>query len=132
MRDKLPTEHVIYFGIQAKKGKLDSAGASKGSNANVAEIHRQALMMLGHEIFDSDTNRKALVDHAFIVAGGEITKAARNWLGGVLDKSQRSQIMFIDREHILNLYTAHRLELPPKATAPVTDRWLSEDDEVPF
>jgi len=132
MRYKLPTEHVIYFGIQAKKGKLDSAGASKGSNANVAEIHRQALMMLGHEIFDSDTNRKALVDHAFIVAGGEITKAARNWLGGVLDKSQRSQIMFIDREHILNLYTAHRLELPSKATAPATDRWLSEDEEVPF
>jgi hypothetical protein len=54
MRYKLPTEHVIYFGIQAKKGKLDSAGATKGSNANIAEIYNQVLMMLGHEIFDAD------------------------------------------------------------------------------
>ncbi len=132
MRFKLPTEHIIYFGIQAKKGKLDSAGVSKGSNANIAEIYHQVLMMLGHEIFDSDTNRKALVDHAFIVAGGEITKAARNWLGGKLDASQRSQILFIDREHILNLYTGHRLSLPASAIPKSDNPWLSEEDEVPF
>lgn len=132
MRYKLPTEHVIYFGIQAKKGKLDSAGASKGSNANVAEIYHQVLMMLGHEVFDSDTNRKALVDHAFIVAGGEITKAARNWLGNVLDKSQRSQIMFMDRDHILNLYTAHRLALPKAAKPAKSAAWDFGDDDVPF
>jgi hypothetical protein len=29
MRFTLPTQHVLYFGIQAKKGKLDSAGASR-------------------------------------------------------------------------------------------------------
>lgn len=132
MRYKLPTEHIIYFGIQAKRGKLDSAGATRGSNANIAEIHNQVLMMLGHEIFDADTNCKVLVDHALIVAGGEITKAARNWLGGVLDKSQRSQIMFMDRDHILNLYTAHRLELP-RAAQPLADSaWSFEDDGVPF
>ncbi len=131
MRYKLPTEHVIYFGIQAKKGKLDSAGSSKGTNANMAEIYQQVLMMLGHEVFDSDTNKKALVDHAFIVAGGEITKAARNWLGGVLNTSQRSQIMFMDREHILNLYTGHRLELPRAALPAAADPWALDDD-VPF
>lgn len=70
----MPTKHIIYFGIQAKKGKLDAAGASKGSNTNVAEILNQALMMLGHEVFDPETSRRVLVDHAFIVAGGEITK----------------------------------------------------------
>lgn len=131
MRYKLPTGHVIYFGIQAKKGKLDSAGVSKGSNANMAEIYHQVLMMLGHEIFDHDINKKALVDHAFIVAGGEITKAARNWLGGVLDTSQRSQIMFMDREDILNLYTAHRFELPAAAKPDNTDPWSAEN-EIPF
>lgn len=88
-------------------------------------------MMLGHEVFDTDINKKALVDHAFIVAGGDITKAARNWLGGVLDKSQRSQVMFMDRERILNLYTAHRFELPKGAVLATTDPWLMEDD-VPF
>lgn len=44
-------------------------------------------MMLGHEIFDPETNRKVLVDHAFIVAGGEITKQAKNWFGEKPDAS---------------------------------------------
>ncbi len=134
MRYKLPTEHVIYFGIQAKKGKLDSAGASRGSNANISEIYNQVLMMLGHEVFDADSNTKVLVDHAFIVAGGEITKAAKNWLGGVLDNSKRSQIMFMDREHILNLYCAHRLELPRAAQPAADNPWSFDDsdDEMPF
>jgi hypothetical protein len=67
------------------------------------------------------------VDHAFIVAGGEITKAARNWLGGKLDASKRSQIMFMDRDDILNLFVANNLPLPAAALpAP------SLDDELPF
>jgi hypothetical protein len=132
MRFKLPTEHVLYFGIQAKKGKLDSAGMTKGTNVNIAEIYNQVLMMLGHEVFDSDTSRNVLVDHAFIVAGGEITKAARNWLGGRLDKSQRSRILFMDREHILNLYTGHRLELPRAALPAKLDTWSFDQNEIPF
>src|ERR1700757_5176731 len=76
MRFTLPTQHVLYFGIQAKKGKIDAAGSSRDSNRNIAEIHQQVLMMLGHEIFDPESSKKALVDHAFIVAGNEITKQA--------------------------------------------------------
>jgi hypothetical protein len=112
MKFTLPTLHVLYFGIQAKKGKIDAAGQSRNGSANIAEIHNQALMMLGHEIFDSETSRRVLVDHAFIIAGGEITKAARNWLGNKLDPSKRSQIMFMDRDDILNLYIATGLPLP--------------------
>jgi len=115
MRYILPTQHVLYFGVQVKKGKLDAAGVNKGSNANVAEIHNQLLMMLGHEIFDPETNRRVLVDHAFIVAGGEITKQAKNWLGQKLDASKRSQILFMDREDILNLYIVSNLPLPEGA-----------------
>lgn len=115
MRFVLPTQHVLYFGLQAKKGKLDSSGVTHGSNANVAEIYNQVLMMLGHEIFDAETSKKVLVDHAFIVAGGEITKAARNWLGGKLDASKRSQILFMDRDDILNLYVVSTLPLPAGA-----------------
>lgn len=47
-------------------------------------------MMLGHEVFDPEIGKRVLVDHAFIVAGGEITKQARNWLGNKLDASKRS------------------------------------------
>ena len=129
MRYILPTQHVLYFGIQVKKGKLDAAGSSKGANSNVAEIHNQLLMMLGHEIFDPETSRKVLVDHAFIVAGGEITKQARNWLGEKLDATKRSQILFMDRDDILNLYVTSSLPLPPGAMpAPSPD----VDDDIPF
>ncbi len=125
MKYTLPTQHLLYFGIQAKIGKLDAAGASKGDNANIAEVHNQVNMMLGHEIFDPETNRRVLVDHAFIVAGGEITKAARNWLANKLDASKRSQIMFLDRNDILNLYVVTNVPLP-SGTLPKTA------DEIPF
>lgn len=130
MRYVLPTQHVLYFGIQAKKGTLDSAGLSKGSNANVAEIYNQLLMMLGHEIFDPETSKKVLVDHAFIVAGGEITKQARNWLGGKLDASKRSQILFMDRNDILNLYITSSLPLPDGAIPTVEE--IFDDNDTPF
>lgn len=129
MRFTLPTQHVLYFGIQAKKGKLDAAGVSRDGGRNIAEIHQQVLMMLGHEIFDPEFSRRVLVDHAFIVAGGEITKQARNWLGGKLDATKRSQIMFMDRDDILNLFTVNNIPLPSGALP--SEAQLPSDD-IPF
>ena len=130
MRFVLPTQHVLYFGLQAKKGKLDAAGSTHGRNSNVAEIHNQLLMMLGHEIFDPETSKRVLIDHAFIVAGGEITKQAKNWLGGKLDATKRSQILFIDREDILNLYVVSSLPLPVGTKSPSFGPGV--DDAIPF
>jgi hypothetical protein len=42
----------------------------------------------------------------------EITKQACNWLGGKLDASQRSQIMFTDRDDIPNLFIVNHVPLP--------------------
>jgi len=131
MKFVLPTQHILYFGIQAKKDKIDAAGESKGHNSNVAEIHNQLAMMLGHEIFDPDTSKRVLVDHAFIVAGGEITKAARNWLGNKLDATKRSQIMFMDRADILNLFIVTNIPLPD-AAAPKPPSAQEGDDSPPF
>jgi len=128
MKYTLPTQHVLYFGIQVKKGKIESAGASRVDNANVGEILNQVTMMLGHEIFDPEIGKRVLVDHAFIVAGGEITKAARNWLGNKLDATKRSQIMFMDRDDILNLFVVTNLPLPGAAIH--AENTL--DDEIPF
>jgi hypothetical protein len=129
MKYVLPTQHVLYFGLQAKKDKIDAAGDSKAVNRNVAEIHNQILMMLGHEIFDPESSRRVLVDHAFIVAGGEITKGARNWLGNKLDATKRSQIMFMDRDDILNLYVVNNLPLPSDA---LPEPARMTDDDIPF
>lgn len=128
MKYTLPTQHVLYFGIQAKKGKLDASGMSKSNTSNIAEILNQVTMMLGHEIFDPELSRRVLVDHAFIVAGGEITKAARNWLGNKLDQTKRSQIMFMDRDDILNLFVVTNLPLPGKTH--LENRTLLDD--LPF
>jgi hypothetical protein len=124
----LPTQHRLYFGIQVKSGKLDAAGRSKGSNANVAEVHAQLMMMLGHEIFDPEIGKRVLVDHAYVVAGGEITKAARAWLGNAIDASQRRQIIFMDRDDILNLYVVTNLPVPGDAVRPLggLDPWAEE------
>jgi len=131
MKYTLPTLHVLYFGIQVKKGKLDSAGVGKEGSSNVAEILNQVTMMLGHEIFDPELNRRVLVDHAFIIAGGEITKQARNWLGNKLDANKRSQVMFMDRDDILNLFIVTNLPLPKDALPPAKALDVL-DDEIPF
>lgn len=131
MKFTLPTLHVLYFGIQAKKGKLDSAGMSKGGSSNISEILNQVMMMLGHEIFDPELNRRVLVDHAFIVAGGEITKQAKNWLGERLDATKRSQVMFMDRDDILNLFIVTNLPLPKDALPPPQAKG-GFHDEIPF
>jgi hypothetical protein len=128
MKHTLPTTHVLYFGIQAKKGKIDAAGVSRDGNSNIAEIFNQVTMMLGHEIFDPETSRRVLVDHAFIIAGGEITKAARNWLGNKLDATKRSQILFMDRVDILNLLVVSNVPLPSEAIP----GFALLDDDLPF
>ncbi|MFO1035969.1 MAG: hypothetical protein U1E45_03915 [Geminicoccaceae bacterium] len=128
MRYVLPTQHILYFGLQAKKGKLDAAGASRPGSSNIAEILNQISMMTGHEIFDPEVSRKVLVDHVFIVAGGEITKAARNWLGGKLDATKRSQVLFMERDDILNLFVVNNTPLR-KGVVPASKPL---EDEIPF
>ena len=122
MRYVLPTQHVLYFGLQAKRGKIDAAASGKYSSHNVAALHNQALMMLGHEIFDPETNKRVLVDHAFIVASGVITKQAKNWLGEKLDVSKRSQILFLDKDDILNLHVVGNV-IPPEGLTSRTPEW---------
>jgi hypothetical protein len=97
----------------------------------MAEIHNQAQMMLGHEIFDPEIGKRVLVDHAFIVAGGEITKAARNWIGNRLDADKRSQILFMDRDDILNLHVVSNMPLP-KGALPGPNAWDDIDEDGPF
>ena len=125
MKYMLPTGHWLYFGLQAKKGKLDARGRS---DANVSGILNQALMMLGYPIFDPDINKRRLVDHAIIAAGGGITKQAKNWLGERLDASQRSQVVFMDRVDMVRLFVLHSIPLPAQGTG----RSTNLEDDIPF
>lgn len=100
MKYQLPTGHWLYFCAQIKREKLDASGS--GGDRNVANVLTQAKMAFDNPIFDPDTNRKVLLDHMFIISAGEITKAAKAWLGEHLDTGQRRQIIFMDRDEFLN------------------------------
>ena len=127
MKYQLPTSHYLYFGVQVKRTKIDSAGKSK--NTNVSEILNQITMMLGHPIWDPETNRKYLVDHVFIISASTITKQAKNWLGQNLDQSARRHIMFMDRDDILNLAISTNLRIPNDES----DEPIPEPvDDIPF
>jgi len=121
MKYSLPTKHCLFFGCQIKKEKIDSSGSS---SSNVATILNQINMMLDHPVWDPESNRKQLLDHVYIISGGEITKQAKHWLGERLDASKRRHIIFMDRPELLDLAVANRIALPKSGT-------LSQDD-VPF
>jgi hypothetical protein len=120
MKYQLPTGHLLYFGLQAKRGKLDAAGRSK--NENVSEMLNQVRMMLDHPVFDPDANKRVLLDHVFVACGGEITKQAKNWLAHKLDADGRRRIIFMDREEIVGLCIGVNLSIPMGKA----------DDDLPF
>jgi hypothetical protein len=110
MKYRLPTSHLIYFGAQVKKGKLDAAGRTR--NENISEILAQVRMMFDNPIWDPETNRKNQLDHVFIICGGEITKQAKELLAEALDRESRRHVLFFDRSDILDLVVGTNLKIP--------------------
>ena len=60
----LPMQHVQYFGLQARRDKVDASGTTKDGNANVAETHNQVMMMLGHKFSLRSANGFSLIMHS--------------------------------------------------------------------
>src|SRR3546814_14352375 len=83
-------------------------------------------MMLGHQLFDPEINKRKLVDHAIIVAGGEITNQARNLLVEQLDQSSRREILFMERDDILDLYVVNNVSLPTSPQRRYNELTLSQ------
>src|SRR5207247_5807724 len=54
MKFTLPTQHVLYFGIQVEKNKIDSSDVTKAGTANIAETDAQDTMMWGHDTLRPD------------------------------------------------------------------------------
>lgn len=127
MKYQLPTGHWLYFCAQIKREKLDSSGA--GGEKNVATVLNQTRMAIDHPIFDSDTNRKVLLDHVFVISAGEITKQARTWLIEKLDSGQRRHIIFMDRSEFLDHAARILLDLNLKEES---KQALVTDDDIPF
>ena len=110
MKLRLPFGAWIYFAAQVKRDRIDAAGSGRGSN--VATVLDQVRMMIDHPVFDQDTNRTVLLDHALIIASGEITKAARDYIVRQLDSAKRRHIIFIDKTDLLDLCLDVSLPVP--------------------
>jgi hypothetical protein len=122
MKFQLPTRHWLYFCAQVKRGKIDAGGTS---SSNIATVLTQVRMAIDHPIFDPDANRKVLLDHVFVIAAGEITRAARTWLAEHLDAGQRRHIIFMDRDEFLDQSARIVLDLHLQSS-PLAD------DDIPF
>src|SRR3546814_3496893 len=74
MKFTLPTGHHLYFGIQAKRCKLDAAGKTR--NENVAEVLAQIRMMLGHRSEEHTSELQSLmrISYAVFCLKKKITK----------------------------------------------------------
>ena len=112
MKFQIPTKHFLYFGVQAKRNKLDSTANSK--NENIAQVLNQILMMLENPVRDPETNTRQLLDHVFIVSAGEITKQAKKWLEDILNKESRRHVMFLDRDQLLDILVGVKLPVLEK------------------
>jgi hypothetical protein len=113
MKYRLPTGHMLYFGAQIKKGKI---GSGEAAPENIGRILSQINMIMQYPIFDTQTNSKHLIDHVFLVASGEITKPARQYLSESLDRESRRNILLLDHKDITDLCINYSLPLPEQPT----------------
>lgn len=97
----LPTQHKLFVGVQVKVGRIHSSGSEL--DKNIGGILSQLLMMLFYPVFDTQTNSKHLIDHIYLVSSGEITKQARTFLTEFLDNGMRRNVLFLDREELIDL-----------------------------
>lgn len=66
------------------------------------------------------TNEPSIDVMALLIIGGKTGRRsqAKNWLGERLDATRRSQVIFMDRDDILNLFIVTNLPLPKGALPP--------------
>ncbi len=108
MRYTPPTPHVLYFGIQAKNGNLDSSGATRAPQRKYRRDPQPGPLDAGPEIFDLEIGKRgSRRSRVHRRRGAQIIKA-RN-----LARHHPAQpVMFVVRNDILNLYVVTKLPVP--------------------
>ncbi len=128
MKFALPSEHILYFGAQVKIGRVHAAASEP--TQNVANILGQLKMLFEHPVFDSVTNSKHLVDHAYLISSGEITEQARHLISEDLSRSMKRQILFMDQDDIVRMWSLSSLDLPVcKKNEPLSS---GDSGDIPF
>lgn len=109
---RIPGAHTVPPVVSAVMARLMEQGEAQQGDPGRTKALSMLNEALGREGFE-----------AFYAEDGRC-----NWLGEQLDASQRSQIMFIQRSDILDLFIVHRLPVPAGALPSSS----ALDDNIPF
>lgn len=126
MKFALPSDHILYFGAQVKVERIHASTAGEPGR-NIASVLLQLKMLFEHPVFDAVTNSKHLVDHAYLISSGSITEQARHLISEDLSRSMKRQVLFMDQDDIVRLWSLSSLALPVTQSASLL---LTED--IPF
>lgn len=106
---RLPTGDWLYFASQVKHGPVSSSAAEP--SRNVAKLFTQVQMAFGAEVFDPQTNSYHQVNHVVIVASGDVSAGAQEYIHRELSRDTRpGRVIWIDGNRLLEL--AQRCGLP--------------------
>lgn len=99
---RLPTGDWLYFASQVKTGEISSS--AKEPNKNIESILTQIRMGFKWEVFDPQTNSYHNVNHVLVIASGDISSSAQEYVYRQLaqDKSP-GRVIWIDGNRLLEL-----------------------------
>ncbi|MFQ5815560.1 MAG: hypothetical protein ACE5G7_03590 [Candidatus Hydrothermarchaeaceae archaeon] len=97
---RLPTGQYLYFAVQVEAGEVDP---SAYNSLQIEVILNQMRAAFERPIFDYDLYTNVYVDQAMLVASGGITKLARVYLQGSLQREKGRNVAFMDQDDLVEL-----------------------------
>jgi len=97
---RLPTGQYLYLAVQAEAGEVDP---SAYNSLQIEVLLNRVREAFERPIFDYDLYTNVYVDQAMLVASGGITKLARVYLQGSLQREKGRNVAFIDQDDLVDL-----------------------------
>ena len=107
MKYKLPTNNVLYFVAQIKKGNIGSS--PQQPTHEISNLLAELRQAYEKEIFDDEINISVLPDIMILLNSGRIGEQALNFLDQKLDREKRRNLIRINGEKLINLYYEYGL-----------------------
>jgi len=97
---RLPMGQYLYIAVEAEVGDVDT---SAYNSLQIEVILNRMRVAFERPIFDYDLYTNVYVDQAMLVASGGITKLARVYLQGSLQREERRNVTFLDQDDLVEL-----------------------------
>jgi len=97
---RLPTGQHLYLAVEAEAGEVDP---STYNSLQIEVVLNRMRAAFERPIFDYDLYTNVYVDQAMLVASGGITKLARVYLQGSLQREKGKNVAFLDQDDLVEL-----------------------------